>query len=159
MAVHFDIETTRINVGSKGGYFDVRGMNSDDVTFLTIHYLDDLKAVVAKYAANNVVRKDRMADLVMDVAKDFPSLVVEIISRCAEATSPEDVEKFRRLAFVKQIEAVKAIVMLTVQDSGIDLGKVAGAVASLLEANGLPNGPLRTSLQTIIETYGKQSPS
>lgn len=83
-------------------------------------------------------------------------MVVEIISRCSEATSPEDIEKFRRLSFIKQIEALKAIVLLTVQDSGIDLGKVAGAVASLLEANGLPSGPLTQSLQTIMETSAKR---
>ena len=154
MAVNFEIETTRITVGK--GYFDVRGMNTDDVTFLTTHYLEDMKAVIAKYGQVNGVRRDRVADLVMDLAKDFPSMVVEIISRCAESTGPDDVEKFRRLSFVKQIEALKAIVILTVQDSGIELGKVAGAVASLLEANGLPPGPLTQSLQTIIETSAKR---
>lgn len=157
MAVNFEIETTRIEVGSKGGFFTVRGMNSEDVTFLTMHYLDDMKTVVGKYAGKGgYLPKDRVADLVMDLAKDFPSMVVEIISRCAEATSPEDVEKFRRLSFVKQIEALKAIVLLTVEDGGVELGKLAGVVASLLEANGLKPGPLRASLQTIIETSGKQ---
>lgn len=154
MAVQFEIETTRITVGK--GFFDVRGLNTDDVTFLTTHYLEDMKSVIAKYGQINGVRRDRVADLVMDLAKDFPSMVVEIISRCSEATSPEDIEKFRRLSFIKQIEALKAIVLLTVQDSGIDLGKVAGAVASLLEANGLPPGPLTQSLQTIMETSAKR---
>jgi len=157
MAVNFEIETTRIEVGSKGGYFTVRGMNSEDITFLTMHYLEDMKATVAKYANKGVLPKDRVADLVMEVAKDFPSMVVEMISRCAEAESAEDVEKFRRLSFVKQIEALKAIVFLTVEDGGVELGKVMGVVASLLEANGLKPGPLLTSLQTIIATSGKPS--
>ncbi len=156
MAVNFEIETTRIEVG-KNGYFTVRGMNSEDITFLTMHYLEDMKATVAKYAGKGVLPKDRVADLVMDVAKDFPSMVVEMISRCAEAESAEDVEKFRRLSFVKQIEALKAIVLLTVEDGGVELGKVMGVVASLLEANGLKPGPLLTSLQTIIATSGKAS--
>jgi hypothetical protein len=157
MAVSFEIETTRIDVGSKGGFFTVRGMNSEDITFLTMHYLEDIKNTVAKYAGKGVLPKDRVADLVMEVAKDFPMMVVEIISRCAEAESAEDTEKFRRLSFVKQIEALKAIVLLTVEDGGIELGKLAGVVASLLEANGLKPGPLMTSLQTIIETSGKPS--
>lgn len=158
MAVNFEIETTRIEVGSKGGFFTVRGINSEDITFLTVHYLEDMKAVVAKYAGKRaVLPKDRVADLVMELAKDFPSMVVEIISRCAEATSPDDVEKFRRLSFVKQIEALKAIALLTVEDSGIELGKLAGVVASLLEANGLKPGPLMTLLQTTIETSGRPS--
>ena len=156
MAVNFEIETTRIEVG-KSGYFTVRGMNSEDITFLTMHYLEDMKATVAKYANKGVLPKDRVADLVMEVAKDFPSMVVEMISRCAEAESAEDVEKFRRLSFVKQIEALKAIVFLTVEDGGVELGKVMGVVASLLEANGLKPGPLLTSLQTIIATSGKPS--
>lgn len=157
MAVNFDIETTRIEVGSKGGFFTVRGMNSEDLTFLTVHYLEDVKALVAKYAERGVIQKSRVADLVMELAKDFPTVVVEIISRCAEAESAEDVAKFRRLSFVKQIEALKAIALLTAEDGGIELGKVMGIVASLLEANGLKPGPLMTSLQTIIETSGKPS--
>lgn len=157
MAVNFEIETTKIEVGSKGGFFTVRGMNSEDITFLTMHYLEDMKATVAKYAGKGVLPRDRVADVIIEVAKDFPSMVVEIISRCAEAESAEDVQKFRRLSFVKQIEALKAIAILTVDDGGIELGKLVGVVASLLEANGLKPGPLMTSLQTIIETSEKPS--
>ena len=157
MAVSFEIETTRIEVGTKGGFFTVRGMNAEDFTFLTVHYLTDMKALVAKYADRGVIQKSRVADLVMELAKDFPTMVVEIISRCAESTSAEETEKLRRLSFVKQIEALKAIALLTAEDGGIELGKMMGIVASLLEANGLKPGPLMTSLQTIIETSGKSS--
>lgn len=157
MAASFDIEMTRIEVGSKGGFFTVRGMNSEDITFLTVHYLEDMKATVAKYATKGVVQKSAVADLVMEIVKDFPMMAVEIISRCAEATSAEDVEKFRRLSFVKQIEALKAIAILTAEDGGIELGKALGVVASLLEANGLKPGPLMSSLQTIIATSERGS--
>lgn len=157
MAVNFEIETTRIEVGSKGGFFTVRGMNSEDITFLTMHYLDDMKKTVAKYAGKGVMPTNRVADLVMEVAKDFPSMVVEIISRCAEAETAEDVQKFRRLSFAKQIEALKAIALLTVEDGGIELGKLMGVLASLLEANGLNPGPLMTLLNNTIETSGKPS--
>lgn len=157
MAVNFEIETTRIEVGSKGGFFTVRGMNSEDLTFLTVHYLEDMKSLVAKYADRGVIQRNRVADLVMELAKDFPTMVVEIISRCAEATSAEEVEKLRRLSFVKQIEALKAIALLTAEDGGIELGKGMGIVAILLEANGLKPGPLTTLLQTIIETSEKPS--
>lgn len=157
MAVSFDIETTRIEVGRNGGFFTVRGMNSEDVTFLTMHYLDDMKLTVAKYGKKGGIARDAVADLVMDLAKDFPSMVTEIISRCAEAETAEDVAKFRRLSFVKQIEALKAIAVLTVDDGGIDLKKALGAVASLLEANGLKPGPLMTSLLNTIETSANRS--
>lgn len=156
MAVNFDIPTTRINVG-KNGHFTVRGMNSEELVFLTSNYLDDMKAVVAKYAVGPALPRNRVADVVMEVAKGFPMMAVEIISRCADATTDEDVAKFRMLPFTKQIEALKEIALLTVEDGGIDLGKVMGAVASLLEANGVQPGPLMQSLQNIIETSAKPS--
>lgn len=159
MAVSFDIETARIEVGSKGGFFTVRGMNSEDITFLTVHYLDDMKNAVAKYGTKGAVPKNTVADFIMDLAKDFPMMVVEIISRCAEAESADDVEKFRRLSFVKQIEALIAIANLTVDDGGIDLKKFVGIAATLLEANGLKPGPLMQSLQSIISTSANQSPT
>lgn len=157
MAVNFEIVTTEITVGK--GNFTVRGMNSEDVTFLTMHYLEDMKSIVAKHGSKGVIQRNAVADLVMDLAKDFPMMVVEIISRCAEATSAEDIEKFRRLSFVKQIEALRAIALLTVEDGGVELGKYAGLLAGLLEANGLKSGPLRESLMSIIETSEKPSPT
>lgn len=159
MAVNFEIPTTEIKVGS--GSFTVRGMNSEDLTFLVTHYLEDMKATVAKYGerAGGRIQKNRVADLVMDLVKDFPMMVVEIISRAAEADSAEDVEKFRRLSFVKQVEAVKAVALLTVEDGEVELKKVGAVLVSLLEANGLQLGPLAKSLQTIIETSENQSPS
>lgn len=159
MAVNFEIETTRVNVGKSGGYFTVRGLNTEDMTFLTVHYLDDMKRAVAKHAKKGKVNQSALAELAMDVAKDFPLMTTEIISRCAEAESDEDVQKFRRLPFTKQMEALKAIAILSVEDSGVELKKVAGIAASLLEANGVQPGPLMTILQTIIETSEKPSPS
>lgn len=158
MAVAFEIETTRIEVGTKGGYFTVRGLNTDDVTFLTVHYLEDMEQVVAKHSSRGVMQRSAVAGLVMDLAREFPSLTLEIISRAAEATGKEETEKLRRLSFVKQMEALKAIAHLTVDDGGVELGKLFGVVASLLEANGLKSGPLVKSLQTIIATSGKPLP-
>lgn len=157
MSINFEIETRRINVGK--GYFTVRGMSADEITFLTMTYLNDMKAVVARYGDSPTIQKNRVAELVMDVAKDFPGMVVEIISRCADATAPEDLQKFRQLAFPIQVLALKEIVLLTVEDGGIELGNAARLLASLLEANGLKPGPLTTLLQNTIATSEKASPS
>lgn len=159
MAVNFEIPTTEIKVGQ--GSFTVRGMNSEDLTFLVTHYLDDMKATVAKYGekVSGRIAKNRVADLVMDLVKDFPMMVVEIISRAADSTSAEDIEKFRRLSFVKQVEAVKAVALLTVEDGEVELKKVGAVLVSLLEANGLQLGPLAQSLQTITTTFEKPSAS
>ena len=153
MAVNFDIAVQRVEVN--GGFFTVRGLSAEDLTFLTINYLDDMKKVVAQYSDRGMVQKSRVAELVMDLAKDFPAMVAEIISRCADAETAEDVIKFRRLAFIKQVEALKHIAVLTVEDGGIELGNVTRVLATLLEANGLSAGTLTKSLQTIIEASGK----
>lgn len=160
MAASFEIETVRIPVG-KEGFFTVRGMNSEDVTFLITHYLEDLQRAVADYGERSIagLNRDALTELILLIAKDFPMMVTEMISRCADATTAEDVEKFRRLPFVKQITALKEIAFLSVEDGGLDLKKVLGVVASLLEANGMAPGPLMKSLRTTIETFGNPSPS
>lgn len=150
MAIEFEIETRRIAVGRSGGYFEVRAMSADDLTYLTLSHLDDMKLVVARHADKGMIQQSRLAELVMDLAKDFPALVVEIISRCADAESAEDVRKFQRISFMKQVEALKAIAELTLIDGGVELGNVARGLISLLEANGLKVGPLTTWLQNTI---------
>lgn len=157
MAANFEIEYRKIEVGKSGGYFTVRGMNSEDITFVTSNYLDDARAVVAKYADKTKIEKNAVAALVMEIAKMFPMLTVEIISRCADATDADSVAKFRLLPFVKQIEALKEIALLTIQDGGVEIKKVTEAVASLLEANGIQPGPLMILLQTITGISEKPS--
>lgn len=156
MAANFEIPTETVTV--RGGSFTVRGMNSEDVVFLTSHYLEDLKTLVADYgkkqAKGGVLPRAAVAELVMDIAQRFPMMSAEMISRCADA--PDQIDKFRQLSFVKQIEALKHIAVLSVED-GHELKKVGEVLASLLEANGLQLGPLRTRLQTIIKM--SESPS
>lgn len=156
MAVNFEIPTTEIPVGK--GNFTVRGMTSEDVTFLVTNYLADLKEVVARYGESGVVPKNRVAEFCIEVAQHFPLMASEIISRCAESETTEDMKKIHNLPFPKQVQALKEIALLTAED-GADLKKVLGVVASLLEANGLKPGPLTASLQTIIGTSENQSPT
>ena len=153
MAANFEIETVTIKM--KTGEFTVRGMNSEDIVFMSQTYWDDVTSVVAKYGkkTGGVVPKSNVAELVLDLAKDFPSMAAEIISRCADA--PEQVDKFRRLPFVKQIEALKAIATLSTED-GHELKKWALGLVSLLETKGLLLGPQATQLQTIISKSENQ---
>lgn len=157
MSADFEIPYATIQVGKGGrnGSFTVRGVNGDDVVFITTTYLEDLKRIMAKYGASGRVQRSRVADLVMEIIKDFPMLTVEIISRCADC--PGDTDKFRNLSFIKQVEALKAIFELSSEDDDAQLlKKVGGGLASLLEANGLKLGPLTAQLQTIIGTSVNQ---
>lgn len=153
MAANFEIPTTIITM--KQGEFTVRGLSSEDVVFLSTTYWDDITKAVAKYGkkSGGVVPRSQVAELVMEIAKDFPSMAAEIISRCADA--PEHVDKFRRLSFVKQVEALKAIAILSTED-GHELKKWALGLVTLLEARGLLLGPQATQLQTIISKSGSQ---
>jgi hypothetical protein len=157
VAVNFEIPSRRVKVG-KDGFFDVRGLNTEDLTHLTVHYLDDLKAAVAKYGrAGGAIPKDKMAEVLLDIAKDFPSMSSEIISRCADA--PEDQAKFRNLPFVASLNALKAITELTVEDGGVELKNFLAGLVAMLEVNGIKLGPLGTQLKNTIEAVGRTSPS
>lgn len=154
MSADFEIPTAVIKVGK--GSFTVRGMNSEDVVMLTSVYFEDLKRLVADFGVKDgVVPANKVQELVLSVVKTFPMMTAEMISRCADA--PEQLEKFRNLSFVKNIEAIKAIMDLSVED-GHDLKKLGEGLISLLEANGQKLGPLRTLLQNIIKTSANQSP-
>ena len=138
MAANFEIPTTTITM--KTGEFTVRGLSAEDIVFMSQTYWDDAVKLVEKYGkkTGGVVPRSQVADLVLDLAKDFPSMAAEIISRCADA--PEHVDKFRRVSFVKQVEALKAIALLSVED-GHELKKWALGLVTLLEARGLLLGP------------------
>lgn len=156
MAVNFTISTRRVDM-SKGQFFDVRGMNTEDFTYLTTTFLEDMKAAVAEHGKLGRITKDRAAHTIMEVAKGFPTMVAEIISRCADA--PDRVDDFRNLPFPVVIKALKEIVELTVEDGGVELGNLLAAVAALLETNGLSLGPLGTQLNDIIGSVEKTSVS
>ena len=147
MAANFEIPITTITM--KTGSFTVRGLSGEDVVFMSRTYWDDVIKLVEKYGkkTGGVVPRSQLADLVLDLAKDFPSMVAEIISRCADA--PEQVDKFRQLSFIKQVEALKAIAVLSIED-GHELKKWALGLVTLLEARGLLLGPQANKLQTII---------
>ena len=164
MAVNFTIETRRIVVkkakseDEEEQFFDVRGLNTEDFTFLTTEYLEDIAQAVARAAGpSGRIHPSKRQEVISDIASQFPDLAAETISRCAEAR--EDKAKFRQLGVLVTMNALAAIYELTVLDGGADLGKVGGGLASLLEAQGLKLGPLANQLKNTIESAAKMSPS
>lgn len=156
MGVNFEIAYETIPVGS--GALSVRGMNSEDVTFLLTTYMEDATQAVARYGkkyggSDGVIPRSAVAALVSEIAQNFPSMAAEIISRCADA--PEEIDKIRRLPFIKQVQALKAIAVLSVDD-GPELKNWIGVLVDLLEANGLQLGPLSNQLRSIIGTSVNQ---
>lgn len=158
MSVDFEIPSTTITVGT--GSFTVRGLNSEDVTVLVAGYYEDLAKIVSRFgekATAGKVQASAVAELAMDLAGAFPMLVAEIISRAADAQ--DQIDKFRMLAFPKQVEALREIALLTMVD-GRELKNWGEGLASLLDAAGsVQLGPLVTSLRTIINTPENTSAS
>ncbi len=156
MAISFTVETKRVTVG-KGGYFDVRGLSADDLTYLTAHFLEDLKSMAIDFSVTKF-KADQRAEMILAIAKSFPGLCAEVVSRCADA-SEDDRPQFMRLPFVATIRALKAITDLTLEDGGVELGNLLAAIAAHLDAAGVESGPLMKSLSATISAVAKMSPT
>ncbi len=148
---HFEIGERLIE--SKRGSFMVRGMNTDDLTYLVTNYLEDMVAALTQFGKDQdltgetLLNRKALPELFFILTNGFPTLVSEMISRCADA--PGMAEKVRRMAFPIQIQALHAITELTIEDAG-GLGNLGAALRSLLETRNLHLGPLAKNLQTII---------
>lgn len=153
MAVNFEIPIERITF--KGGFFDVRGMNSEDVSWLMREHIEQAKTVIAQYGQKferGRIPTNAVTELALDLVQLFPQMAAEIISRCADA--PDEWQKFQNIPVVVQAKALHAIMVLTTDD-GPELKNLMGALVSLLEAKGLQLGTLGKSLQTIINSSEK----
>ncbi len=148
---HFEIGEKLIE--SRRGSFMVRGMNTEDLTFLVTNYLEDLILAITQFGKDHdvsgqtLIEKKALPELFFILTNGFPLLTAELISRCAD--KPELLETVRRMAFPVQIQALAAITELTTEDAG-GLGNLLAAIRSLLETRGLHLGPLAKNLQTII---------
>lgn len=157
---HFEIGEKLIE--SRRGSFMVRGMNTDDLTFLVTNYLEQMVRALQQFGKEHgddgatLLETKALGELFLILTTGFPELVAEIISRCADR--PDLVETVRRMAFPIQVQALAAITELTIEDAG-GLGNLTAVLRSLLETRGLQVGPLTTSLRTIIEKQGPTSAS
>jgi hypothetical protein len=156
-----DFEIGEKLIESKRGSFAVRGMNTDDLTFLVTNYLEEVVAALAQFGekhdlSGGRVHKDALGEFFLILVHGFPDIVAEMISRCADR--PDLIEKVRRMPFIIHIQALAAIVELTVEDAG-GLGNLWAVLRSLLETRNLQVGPLTNRLRAIIETPGATSAS
>lgn len=148
---HFEIGQTLIE--TKRGSFWVRGMNTEDLTFLVVNYLEDVMRAMIEFGNKSdedqlsVLDRSRWPEFMLMLTQGYPELVSEMISRCADAA--DHIERFRRLPFPVQLQAMHAIAVLTTEDAG-GLGNLVAALRTLLETRGLRLGPLAKNLQNII---------
>lgn len=109
--------TPRIEVPLIGkNTVSVRGFNLDDFLALLPNHLEGLSKMAALYAQHktSVFSGRAFQDFMLAAARDFPGLVMEVISIAAD--EPEAVSK--KLSTGLQISVLTAIAKLTIEEAG-----------------------------------------
>lgn len=127
-----DVEYVRFKTKEGERVFSVRGLTTDDITYLVSKYRTDLEAGVLLYrkAQSSLVSTNKLDDLILMLLREAPGLVSEVISVASDQRHL--VETIRTLPFSVQASAAHKIVGMT-----------------LVEADGLKN--LMASLQSQVE--------
>ena len=144
-----DHVTPRITVPLLGdNTMSVRGLNLDDFAALLTEHLEPISKAVALYAQHkqSVFSNSNLHGFVLEVAKDFPALVSEVISIAAD--EPE--AKGKKLGVGFQLAAISAIMKLTMEEAG-GLGNLFASLAALVQgalqnASELTRNPSRGSI-------------
>ena len=144
-------------VKGKRGAFEVRGLNTEDLTYLVVNHLEPILLALQEFGEKSnqdtrqLLDKATWPEFLLLLAQHFPELVAEIISRGAD--EPTMYDKARQLPLPVQIRALYDISELTIEDAG-ELKNLGAVLASLLRTRGLKLGPLTKRLQTIIGDAG-----
>lgn len=126
--------------GAKGR---VRGLNVDDLSTLLSTHLEPIAQATALYAASkkDVYTTANLHAFVISVARQFPTLVSEVISLAADEPSLRE----KKIAMGVQIAAMNEIVRLTLEELG-GLGNLSLVVANLAKG-ALSEYPMRGPAQ------------
>lgn len=115
------IATAKVRL-SKDNDFDVRAITFPDLAFLVQHKMSELIAIVAKYqeTREDITNRKNMGELFLMVARDFPTLAVEIISACVYGEMVDETlrHKIGALSFPVQLDALTKIGKLTIEEAG-----------------------------------------
>ena len=113
-----DYQPLRHVVPFKGGDISVRGLSLDDVAMLMNEHLSDIDKLFGLYDGS--VREDvkvlATAQFAIGLIREAPALVANMIALACD--EPEAVPQARKLPIPVQVEAIKAICMLTFDEAG-----------------------------------------
>lgn len=128
----------------------VRGFNLDDFAALLPEHLEAVTKIAEMYGQHkqSVFSGKAFGEFIVLVAKDFPGIVSEVISRAADEPDAKNV----KLSIGLQISVLTAILKLTVEEAG-GLGNLFGQLRALganllaaqVELAGQSKGPLFNS--------------
>jgi len=101
-------------------YFEIRGLNIDDLTFLVQLHLDPVTRAVKLYqeSRKDIMATGNLSQFVLSIMRDFPGLTAEVISAAADSLDDATREVAQRLPVSTQTLALTKIVSLTLEDAG-----------------------------------------
>lgn len=149
------IRTDKVRL-SKDNDFEVRAVTFPDLAMLVHGRLPDLIAIVSKYQESQAsvkrgvpVDRKTMTDLAIMVARDFPTLAMEMISSCVygETMTDEMRDKIAALPVPIQLDALSKIAKLTVEEAG-GLGNLLSDLRQRLQKAGAGEGGPMATLET-----------
>ncbi len=111
-----------------GNSVSLRGLNLDDFSALLVDHLEPISKIAELYAEhkNSVFSNKAFQGFLIGIAKDFPSIVMEVISMSSDEPDAKGV----RLATGLQISCLTAIMKLTVEEAG-GLGNLFAQLGAL----------------------------
>lgn len=124
----------------------VRGFNLDDFMLMIPNHFEELSKIAVLYAQQKeaVFSNTAIQSFIIAIAKDFPGIIMEVISIAADEPEAKDV----KLSTGLQMTVLTAIMKLTIEEAGglgnlfaqfRDLGaNVAAAQAELRNASPRP---------------------
>lgn len=119
-----------------GGAFAVRGLSLNDITLLVMKHKPALDGLYAQYAANGGNAEATAREIGGHVLHAAPQLVADIIALAADEATPEGVQAASKLPVDVQLNAIEAIVRMTVATEGGLKNLVAVVVRLAQQATG-----------------------
>lgn len=150
----YEVVKKTIPFNNKGGSFEIRGLNTDDFTFMIATNLDRIADALAKYqeSGDTIWREGGLDDFVKSLIRELPELVAEVISTAAD--EPTLIDKARKLPFGVQMTALVEIMGMTLEEAG-GVKNLFATLANLL-LGALPN-EARAVAEQMIANNGSLS--
>lgn len=139
-------------------YFTVRGLTLQDITYLVQNHLGDLVKTFEIYSEQKRGNAENaIVQMAMIVARDMPTLAVEIISVASDESADGAKVGASKLPALIQINALLTIVKLSSEEAGglKNLTALVGpAVANVVNPGTMVPGALKQKLLAFITGLG-----
>lgn len=116
-----DYEIVRVAVPLPGQkQIMVRGLSSDDLTYLISLHLEEIIKAVKLYQESraDILVTGNFSQFIMTIARDFPGVIAEVISAATDSHDEASRATARKLPMPTQMLLMDAIVKLTMEEAG-----------------------------------------